>query len=351
LVLAGIYFKTETHQIRYTFRFLILTVIVFILLCPFLITDPLVILKSFFGGIMAKMQDKPMATYFNMEFIGSYFRNPINILISFVTLAGAWVLIKEKRCFHYILVGNWILFLFLVLRSAKIYDTHVLPAGIITLFTAGLGIAYLANLSGNKRFLLAGAILIPISSMNLYEYFRFQERSHTDSNMVKAYYWINTLPEDSRLLVHPELEFYLPKSRKTLAWDLEQNQDSVKMVRKLNYLMGNKGDKAIDEASLPYIARSFAFEDERLYEIQFQLLNKYNSKSTQKKFTYHVYLDNTELASTSVKTDEAIRDFREGKYDYMITDMRLEGLEPVKVFANGVHADTFIYRTDQNNSR
>jgi hypothetical protein len=346
ILLAAVYFKAQRTPIHHTIRFFLVTLGVFILLCPFLITDPLVILKSFFGGILAKMQDKPMPTFFNEEFIKAYFMNPINYFIVLASLLGCWVLLKSRSLFHYILVGNWLLFLFMVLRSAKIYDTHVLPAGIFTLFATALGIGYLADKVGkNRSTVLAAVLILPIALHNLFNYVNFQEQSHIESNFAKAYYWINELPEGTRLLVHPELDFYLLKSRESLAWNLEQNRDSLKMIRKLNYIMGNKGEQAIRLETLPFVARSFAFEDERLYEIQYQLLNRYGTESELKKYTYFVLLDNTILASNSVRTEDALVDFDNGKYEYLITDILFENREPFKVFANATHPTAFVYKS------
>jgi hypothetical protein len=345
IVLGGIYFLSPQHKFRTTFRALGILLAVFILLCPFIFTDPLVVMKSFFGGILAKMQDKPMETLFNMSYIGEYFSNPVAYLIVLATLAGIGALLWAKKPFYYVLVGTWFLYLVMVLRSAKIYDTHVLPAGILTLIVLALGIGTLASRLPSVGKYLAFGLAVLIMGNNLLAYFQFQERSHTVSNLERAYYWMQELPVDSRFLVHPELEVYLPKSLAQVAREYEQNRDSTKMIQKLNYLMGNRGDKAIEASRLPLVTSSFAFEDERLYDIQYQLLLKYGNRRKGRVFDYDVYLENTELANHSVRTQEAIRDFRAGKYDYMITELRLDGLEPVQVFVNNLHEPIFCYQS------
>jgi hypothetical protein len=345
ILVGGIYFKSTANRFQRVIYFVLLTIGVFVLLCPFLITDPLVVLKSFFGGILAKMQDKPMTTFLNFEYIGDYFKNPVSYLLVLFAMLGGWVLIRQRKIFNYILVGNWILFLFLVLRSAKIYYTHVLPAGILTLFAVALGVSFVAEKAGQRQYILAAILSLPIVAVNLYEYVRFQQRSHVISPTALSYAWIKTLPAETTLLVHPELEFYLPKSKQTLSRYLEMNRDSLKMVRKLNFLMGNNGPSAASNEDLPYVARSFAFEDERLYEIQYQLLHKYAEKGEPKKYTYQVYLDNTILASASVQTDAGIEDFKKGQYKYMITDLQLDGLEPVKFFAHEIYPTVFVYKS------
>lgn len=346
ILLGGVYLLSQKTPVKATLRFVLITILTFMIFCPFILTDPLVVLKSFVGGIMAKMNDKPMDTLFNNEFIRLYFQNPVNYLVVLLGALGGWVLIRQRSLLYYIVIGNWLFFLFLVLRSAKIYDTHVLPAGILMLFAVGLGVAFLAEKAGNRGSWVALGLSAVVILSNVYEYIQFQKRSHTASNIEAAYHWIHTLPKDSRLLVHPELEFYLPKTIESLQKELALNQDTTLMIRKLNYLLGIKGE-AVTPQKVPLVARSFAFEDERLYEIQYQLLIKYSDRSTAKKFNYDVYLDNVELASHSVRTDNALADFRASRYDYMITDLQLDDRQPIKTFTNNLHAPIYCYKSEK----
>lgn len=344
ILLGGVYFLANRDRWKMAFRFVLITVATFLVLCPFLLTDPLVVLKSFVGGIMAKMNDKPMETLFNYEFIRQYFQNPVNYLIIILAIVGCWVLLRRRTVFYYIVVGNWLFFLFLVLRSAKIYDTHVLPAGILILLAVGLGVAYLAERAGTRRGWVVVILSTIVISSNLNEYVQFQKRSHTVSTIQSAYDWIYTLPDNPRLLVHPALEFYLPKTKENLIKELAQNGDSTKMFRKLNYLLGNK-NAPVKAEEVPLVTSSFAFEDERLYEIQYQLLIKYSDRSQTRKFDYDVYLENVELASHSVLTEEALADFRAGRYDYLITEIRLDDMEPIKTFTNNLHEPIYCYKS------
>ncbi len=345
IMLGGVYLLVHKARLKNTLRFVFLTILTFLVFCPFILTDPLVVLKSFVGGIMAKMNDKPMETLFNYEFIRGYLHNPVNYLVILLGGLGSWTLLRQRSLLYYIVIGNWLFFLFLVLRSAKIYDTHVLPAGILMLFAVGLGIAFVAEKAGNRRSWVGIGLSVIVIISNVYEYVQFQRRSHTISNIESAYHWIHTLPVGSRLLVHPELEFYLPKTKENLIKELAQNQDSRLMVRKLNYLLGNKSG-AVDPETVPLVTRSFAFEDERLYEIQYQLLIKYSDRSSAKKFNYDVYLENIELASHSVRTQEALVDFRAGKYEYFVTELRLDNFEPIITFTNNLHEPIYCYKSN-----
>ena len=341
VVAGGIFFLVQERKWVVSFRSLLLIVAVFVTLCPFILTDPLVVLKSFVGGILAKMQDKPMPTFFNEAFIGEFFNNPVNYLAVFLALVGIWVMLRERKPLYWLLAGNWLLFLFLVLRSAKIYGSHVLPAGVFTLVAVALGIRFLAT-KLPKSTLAASVTVVLLAAVGGYEVVSYQIKSHERTNIAQAYEWVKTLPGEPRLLLHPDLETYVPKSRECLLRELAQNQDTVKMVRKLGYLIGGKGGR-VDAEPLPYVAYAFAFEDERLYETQYQLLLRYGERSRERKFDYDVYQDNTELASHSVQTEAAIQDFREGKYDYLVTERKLDDLEPVEVFSQDGRETVYGY--------
>ncbi len=344
LVLGAMYLKLPAQKGKVVLYAFFIILGVFILLCPFLLTDPLVVLKAFFGGILAKMQDKPMETFFNVPYIQAYFSHPINFMVLALAILGSWDLLKKRRNIAILLIGNWILFLVMVLHSAKIYDTHVLPVSVITVIACGLGINYIATFFKNRQGPVAIGLVVVLASVNLFEFHDFQKGSHRVSNMEKAYHWVNTLPANTRLLVNPQLEFYLPKNKAMLLRELEQNRDTLKMIEKLNFLIGAKGNEALTSDQLPYIAHSFAFEDERLYEVQYQLLLKYSSVSPIKKFDYDVYFDSTVLANHSVETSKAIEDFRNGKYEYMVMDQKPEGLVPIEEFSNGTEPTIYCFQ-------
>jgi hypothetical protein len=341
IVLGAVYFLSDSRKSKRTIYSLLLIIGVFIILCPFLITDTLVVLKSFVGGILAKMQDKPMTTLFNVDYVREYLSSPISYLIIILCGFGIWKLLSSKSPFHWILIGNWFLFLVLVLRSSKIYDTHVLPAGILTVIISALGIVLISE-KINKGWLIASVLVVVLILPSLTSYWEFQKRSHVVSNIEMAFHWINTLPSNTRLLVLPELEFYLPKSINCLAREAEQNRDPLKMVRKIGYLLGRKDNGS--QFDLPLVAKSFCFEDERQYDIQYQILMQYYKLNSAKRYDYDVYLETVELASHSVPTTAAIADFKSGKYSYFIADIKLEGMEPIKVFIDNLRTPVYCYK-------
>ena len=339
----AVFLLVSQHKVKNVLFSLLIMMLSFIIFCPFIISDTLVIMKSFVGGIIAKMNDKPMGTFFNMEYLKVYFSEPINYIILILSALGIFQILKMKKILYYVLIGNLFLFLFLVLRSSKIYDTHVLPAGVINLFLVGFGLSYIAEkgkATGQKIALVFTAILV-FSSFS--EAYAQHKRVHARLNMHAASEWILSLPSGTKMLMNPEFEFYIPKTEACLLREKAQNLDTLKMIKKINFLLGNKGAAELSEKDLPVIANAFAFEDEKQYDAQYRILLKYASSEKRKMYDYDIYFDAIELASHSVQTQEAIKEFRAGKYEYMVTEYQLDGKTPVRIFNKDEGSYYYVY--------
>jgi len=317
--------------------------IAFVLFCPFIITDTLVVMKSFVGGIIAKINDKPMGTFFNMEYIGLYLSNPVNVIILILALIGLFSMLKTRMVMYYLLIGNLAIFLFLVLRSSLIYDTHVLPAAVVTMFLVGLGLGFIAEKVKNWGWRLAYFLIAIIAVTHIISSVDYHSRVRKKLNMHDACAWISTLPSETRMLVNPEFEFYVPKSVHCLLREQALNVDNQKMIKKLNYLLGSKAGMEVEGKDLPIIANAFAFEDERQYDTEYKILLKFTPKEKAKVYDYDVYFDSVELASHSIQTEEAFKDFEDGKYEYLVTEKKLEGREPIKTFSQEWGTHYYVY--------
>jgi len=318
----------------------------FVLFCPFIITDTLVVMKSFVGGIIAKINDKPMGTFFNMQYIGLYIKEPVNVITVILAGLGAYAMLKTGKGIYYLLLANLALFLFLVLRSSLIYDTHVLPAAVVTMFLTGLGLGLISEKIHLNGWRIAVILLCIIAVAHVIASVEYHGRVRKKINMHDAYAWILTLPSDTRLLVNPEFEFYVPKSVACLAREQALNVDDQKMIKKLNYLLGSKAGMEVDGKDLPIIANAFAFEDERQYDAQYRILLKYTPKQTTKVYDYDVYFDSVELASHSVQTAQAFSDFEKGKYEYLVTEKLLQDRKPVQSFTKEWGSYYYVYKRE-----
>lgn len=96
LFFAGIFLLSATNRLKTVVSGLGFFLLTFVAFCPFVLTDPLIIAKAFFGGILAKVNDSPMTTFFNWEFIRSYFENPIGYLALGLSILGIGRVVKEK---------------------------------------------------------------------------------------------------------------------------------------------------------------------------------------------------------------------------------------------------------------
>ncbi|WP_159467594.1 hypothetical protein [Dyadobacter sp. 3J3] len=342
---VAIFLLIPQDKIKNVLFAILMILISFIVFCPFIISDTLVVMKSFVGGIIAKMNDKPMGTFFNMEYLKIYFAEPVNYIILLLSVLGIYNLLRTKKVIYFVLIGNLFIFLFLVLRSSKIYDTHVLPAGVVTLFLIGFGLSYIVELGKATGFKVAIGLVVIMSLFHFNEAYAQHKRVHATINMHTASKWILTLPSDTKMLLNPELEFYIPKTQDCLLREKAQNLDTLKMIKKLNFLLGNKGAAELNEKDLPIIANAFAFEDEKQYDAQYRILLKYISTEKRKMYDYDIYFDSIELASHSVQTQEAIAEFKAGKYQYMVTDLQMEGVKPIKVFNKDEGAYYYVYHS------
>jgi hypothetical protein len=308
----------------------------------------LVVLKSFVGGIIAKINDKPMGTFFNKDYISLYVGNPVNVVTLLLAGLGLFSMLRTRKVVYYLLIGNLAIFLFLVLRSSLIYDTHVLPAGVVTMFLVGLGLGVVAEKFPVWGFRIASLLVTIIAFSHIISSIEYHGRVRKKLNMHDACAWISKLPSETRMLVNPEFEFYIPKSEACLLREQALNLDSQKMIKKLNYLLGSKAGMEVEGKNLPIIASAFAFEDEQQYDAQYRILLKFTPAEKSKVYDYDVYFDSVELASHSVQTTQAFKDFEDGKYEYLVTEKFLEGRQPIKTFNREWGNHYYVYQRPKN---
>lgn len=341
LLLAG---PARWKTLRYSLGVFLLSFLAF---CPFVLTDPLIIAKAFFGGILAKVNDSPMETYFNWEFILTYFENPVGYLAFGLTLLGIWRMGKEKNLFYGLVVANWFLFLFLVLKSAKIYDPHVLPAALVNLLVMALGLCTLRQMLDNRKQWVAAVIAALFVAGEAYTIVAYHTWVRRDTNIYDAYKWIqNEIPSGSRVLVNIEVGLLLNGNRNTMDRQIAANDNIQNQLNKLGYLMGlNQHSRLqLDEETFPISASAFAFEDEKLFGLQYRLLRKYGDDDTRKRFDLDMTIDDNTLFYHGILPEVARERFQRGEYEYWVTDQQLENLQPVREFADSDGAPLRVYK-------
>ncbi|GAA4447497.1 hypothetical protein GCM10023091_42470 [Ravibacter arvi] len=320
----------------------------FLAFCPFVLSDPLIVSKAFFGGIMAKVNDAPMETFFNRGFIASYFESPAGYLALLLTLLGITRLVKEKKAIYFVMIGNWLFFLFLVLKSSKIYDPHVLPGALINLLLIGLGLASVVEMAGRKYRYLGWAVAGLIVLGEVVAVVSYHSWVRRKTNVQAAVNWvIKELPADASILANIDVGLFIPPNNAALQRQISAADNIENRVRKLNYLMGLNtiSQGGITAKEMPMAAAAFAFEDEELFGLQYRLLQKYGEDEKRKRFDIDLAVENNTLLYHGVPQAEADERFRNGHYTYLVTDDELEGLTPLKEFGGNDGAPLRVYKS------
>jgi hypothetical protein len=350
LFFSGIFFLSEGPRWKFL-RFSVgVFVLSFLAFCPFVLTDPLIIAKAFFGGILAKVNDTPMGGVFNWEFIKTYFNNPVSYLALAVTFLGVSEISRQKKAFYWIVVANWLFFLVIVLRSSKIYDPHVLPAALIHLFLIGFGLKRISEIkAGNWQYAAWGAVLLIVGgeAVSVFNYHTWVRR---DVNYHQAVDWIEKeLPADAPIATRIDIGLFLAPNTKALSRWIVATEDRENQLNKLRYLMGFNSSETLQltEDNMSLSAAAFAFEDEKLFALQYQLLHKYGKREKRKRFDLDIFLEDNTLFYHGVTDQEALQRFEAGHYAYWVTDDLLDGREPIKEFSDAEGAPIRVYQNEK----
>ena len=324
----------------------LLTVLVAI---PYLITNLMVILKSFFGGIVNKMNVAAPKTLFNEVYIADFLSNPVNILFGLLFGLGLFYVFKQKlfSTVGVLLVANTFLFWFSALRSPQVYSTHFLPTSITCLPFVGFGIVFLLNrlTEPPRRYFLKTLLLSLPVLMGLYELLLFQQKAHARANFHDAQAWVLTLEKNAKIAFDPEFEEFIPKNRECLLREQQQNDDPQRRILKIKKILSGVQNDMVEYDKLPVVARSFAFEDEDLAEVQYQLRLKFYDKS-KPAFDAYFMLNDINLANHAVQRDSVIVAMRnrDPRYDYFVSVGGIAELKPVKVFDQYQTPNVFVYK-------
>lgn len=348
LFFAGVFLLTGSSrwkELRASIGFFSLSFLAF---CPFVFTDPLIIAKAFFGGIMAKVNDNPMGSLFNWEFIGTYFDNPVSYLALGLAFLGVVRLWKQQQLFYRIVLANWLLFLFLVLRSSKIYDPHVMPAALINLFVVGIGLATLSTLRFRYSRYATGLAVVLILAGEAVRVVSYHTWARREGNGANAVNWIkSTLPANASVATNIDIGLHLPANGDALDRWITATDSPDNQLKKLRYLVGfnpaSSGE--FTEETMSLSASAFAFEDEEMFLLQYRLLKKYGKEEARKRFDLDIFIEDNTLFYHGILLPDALDRFRSGHYDYWITDGVLEGLQPVKEFAGASGPPVKVYKS------
>ena len=320
-------------------NYLGLLLLALLALMPFIITDTFVVLKSFLGGVFTKINHDKMDSYFNMTYLNNFVIEPINIIFSVFCIIGMWFLLKfhTSKSITIIFVLNYLFILFSSLKAAQLYNTHTFPLSIMAIIMIAFGVYGILLFIREKSRKLVISVLSIILLMNTVWIIQ-KNKVSTDAqqqNLADAITWIKTLKNHEQILLSLDFDGLIPKNKSCLLREYEANASDDYRMKKLNNLLKMPVTDSISKFNLPILAQSFAFEDEKLFNTQYQIALKYVDTDTTKRFDTDYFFKNNNNMSHCYVESEALNRFKEGKYHYLISQVQMPDLKPVKSFLKG----------------
>ena len=100
---------------------------------------------------------------------------------------------------------------------------------------------------------------------------------------------------------------------------------------------------------MPIVAQSFAFEDEKLFDTQYQIALKHIGDDTSKRYDVDFFFESNKNMSHCLVQQEAFKNFANGKYHYLITKQNLSEYSPVKTFTKSGGDSFWVYEFKPKN--
>lgn len=315
---------------------------------PFILTDTFVVMKSFFGVIFIKMHQSQMSTYFNYAFIMDFTKSPMNIFFTICAIAGIWFLLRmyKKKSIALLFVFNLLLFLFTSLKSAQLYPSHLFPATIMSIILIGFGVLGVIQYQKEsfKKYLVVIFCVFLIANAAFGVHYNNKRMAAEQMNLADAVAWIKTLNNNEVIALELDFDGFLPKNMECLKRERDANISEEYQIDKLRTLLKIQIADSTKKADyLPVIARSFATEDEKLMDIEYQVLLKNVKYDRTKRFNTFYFYDTSSMMSHCMIREEAYKKFDEMKYHYLISAKKLNQYKPIKTFEKQGGAQYWVY--------
>ncbi|MBB6004499.1 hypothetical protein [Arcicella rosea] len=315
---------------------------------PFALTDTFVVLKSFFGVIFIKMHQSPMPTFFNYAFILDFLTSPTNIFFSVCTVVGAWFLLKvyPSKTIILMYIGNLLFFLFTSLKSAQLYPSHLFPATMMSIILIGFGFVAVVQTQKEylKKYLVTVFCLLLIANSGYGVYSNNKRMTAEQINLAEAIKWINSLDNNETIALELDFDGFIPKNLACLEREKHANISEAYRVDKLSKLLKIQVSDATQQVNaLPIIAQAFASEDEKLMDVEYQILLKNVHTDSSKRFNTYYFFDTSSMMSHCMVRDEAYQKFEENQYHYLISAKQLDKYKPIKAFEKDGGGKYWVY--------
>jgi hypothetical protein len=320
-------------------NYLGIVVLVLLALMPFIITDTFVVLKSFLGGVFTKINHDKMDTYFNMSYINNFIQEPINILFSLFCVIGTWFFIKRhsSKFISILFILNFLFILFSSLKAAQLYNTHTFPMSMMAIILIAFGISGIISfIKEDKRIWVLGVLCLFLFTNTLWVIYNNKRLVfEQQQNLADAISWIKSLNKNEKILLALDFDGLIPKNKQCLMREYEANASEVYRMDKLSKLLKMPVSDSLSKFTLPILAQSFAFEDEKLFDIQYQIALKYINTDSTKRFDTDYFFKNNNNMSHCYVQNEALKRFNEGNYRYIVSHEQIPNLKPIKSFLKG----------------
>ncbi|PWK26514.1 hypothetical protein LV89_02359 [Arcicella aurantiaca] len=341
--------KNEKISLKRFLNLILISVVALFALMPFIITDTLVVMKSFLGGVFIKINHDPMASFFNMSFINAFVSQPMNIFFSIFALIGIWYFYKQHQSKTLVLIflGNFFFFMFSSLKASQLYSSHTVPMSIMALILIGYGLGNIIKLNTNWKITLAGLLLLTNTSYSIFKNNR--EIKSQQANLADAIAWIKTLPNNEKIACELDFDGLLPKNKSCLQREFLLNASDNYRINKLNSLLKLPANDSLNKFSLPIVAQSFAFEDEKLFDTQYQIALKYYDSAVINRYDVDFFFESNKNMSHCLVQQEAFNNFAAGKYHYLVTKQNLSEYTPIKTFMKSGGDSFWVYEFKTKN--
>jgi hypothetical protein len=153
--------------------------------------------------------------------------------------------------------------------------------------------------------------------------------------LANAIAWINTLNNNQKVLLSLDFDGLIAKNKTCLLREYQSNASENYRMNKLHKLLRMPLSDTISKFTLPVLAQSFAFEDEKLFDIQYQIALKYVESDQRKRFDTDYFFNNNFNMSHCYEKTEALKRFNQGKYHFVVTKEQIGSLKPFKSFTKG----------------
>ncbi|MBO0931281.1 hypothetical protein [Fibrella aquatilis] len=309
-----------------------------LLTMPFLVTDSLVLLKSFFGGLLMKVNGGAQASFFNWDYVQTMVLPTPTAWLPVLTLLGSLAFWRfyPNRLIAALLVGNLLLLTLSIFHSSVIYITHTLPLRTLSVFLLAYSAYGLYRWLGNRMWVLYAATgLIALS--NVAESVMLEHDLLLPSNLMRANAYANTLPANARVLIDATFDNTLARSQKTALRELQALQNPVLTGQKFARQFGGK-----TALNVPVAMQTTLLEDDRLTMLQRQVQAQQTPPDRFPDFYFMA--DVSGFTNYFIDKKQALADFRAGQYDYLVTELALP-YDQLKTFDEPSHSKTYyVYK-------